>query len=176
MTKITLRGNIENNFYLRKQNRGNPEFWRKAKEQMTECTTSHFTLTKYVTVENMASSPIQNIKCSPKSNLREGKILFPSQRIWTCCYWFYKKWKRPHMFVCFIELTYLQLIAPNLYMIKKRLILLVSAWPEQQQPVGGKNISTFSTYLIFVIFFTRAKFLENKIYNEKTRKLQQNTQ
>ena len=119
MTKITLRGNIENNFYLRKQNRGNPEFWRKAKEQMTECTTSHFTLTKYVTVENMASSPIQNIKCSPKSNLREGKILFPSQRIWTCCYWFYKKWKRPHMFVCFIELTYLQLIAPNLYMIKK---------------------------------------------------------
>ena len=86
----------------------------KAKEQMTECTKSHFTLTKYVTVENMASSPIQNIKCSPKSNLREGKILFPSQRIWTCCYWFYKKWKRPHMFVCFIELTYHQLIAPNL--------------------------------------------------------------
>ena len=32
------------------------------------------------------------------------------------------------------------------------------------------------TYLIFVIFFTRAKFLENKIYTEKTRKLRQNTQ
>ena len=31
-------------------------------------------------------------------------------------------------------------------------------------------------YLIFVIFFTRAKFLENKIYTEKTRKLRQNTQ
>ena len=31
-------------------------------------------------------------------------------------------------------------------------------------------------YHIFVIFFTRAKFLENKIYTEKTRKLQQNTQ
>ena len=31
-------------------------------------------------------------------------------------------------------------------------------------------------YLIFVIFFTRAKFLEKKIYTEKTRKLQQNTQ
>ena len=31
-------------------------------------------------------------------------------------------------------------------------------------------------YLIFVIFFTRAKFFENKIYTEKTRKLQQNTQ
>ena len=31
-------------------------------------------------------------------------------------------------------------------------------------------------YLIFVIFFTRAKFLENKIYTKKTRKLQQNTQ
>ena len=119
MTKITLRVNIENNFYLRKQNRGYPEFRRKAKEQMTECTTSHFTLTKYVTVENMASSPIQNIKCSPKSNLREGKILFPSQRIWTCCYWFYKKWKSPHMFVCFMEVTYHQLTAPNLYMIKK---------------------------------------------------------
>ena len=33
-----------------------------------------------------------------------------------------------------------------------------------------------SPFLIFVIFFTRAKFLENKIYTEKTRKLRQNTQ
>ena len=32
------------------------------------------------------------------------------------------------------------------------------------------------TYLIFVIFFTQAKFLENEIYTEKTRKLGQNTQ
>ena len=32
------------------------------------------------------------------------------------------------------------------------------------------------TYLIFVIFFTLAKFLENKIYTEKTRILRQNTQ
>ena len=32
------------------------------------------------------------------------------------------------------------------------------------------------TYLIFVIFFTQAKFLENEIYTEKTRKLRQNTQ
>ena len=31
-------------------------------------------------------------------------------------------------------------------------------------------------YLIFVIFFTQAKFLENEIYTEKTRKLRQNTQ
>ena len=31
-------------------------------------------------------------------------------------------------------------------------------------------------YLIFVIFFTRAKFLENEIYTEKMRKLRQNTQ
>ena len=31
-------------------------------------------------------------------------------------------------------------------------------------------------YLIFVIFFAQAKFLENKIYTEKTRKLRQNTQ
>ena len=31
-------------------------------------------------------------------------------------------------------------------------------------------------YLIFVIFFTRAKFLENNIYTKKLRKLRQNTQ
>ena len=31
-------------------------------------------------------------------------------------------------------------------------------------------------YLIFVIFFTESKFLENKIYTQKTRKLRQNTQ
>ena len=31
-------------------------------------------------------------------------------------------------------------------------------------------------YLIIVNFFTRAKFLENKIYTEKTPKLRQNTQ
>ena len=30
--------------------------------------------------------------------------------------------------------------------------------------------------LVFFFFFTRAKFLENKIYTEKTRKLRQNTQ
>ena len=41
-----------------------------------------------------------------------------------------------------------------------------------------KLVTTFSScsYLIFVICFTRAKFLENKIYTEKTRKLRQNTQ
>ena len=38
------------------------------------------------------------------------------------------------------------------------------------QRAGGR------AYLIFVIFFTRAKFLENKIYTAKTRKLRQNTQ
>ena len=37
-------------------------------------------------------------------------------------------------------------------------------------------IRMMTAYLIFVIFFTRAKFLENKIYTEKTRKLRQNTQ
>ena len=31
-------------------------------------------------------------------------------------------------------------------------------------------------YLIFVIFFTQSKFLENKIYTKKTRTLRQNTQ
>ena len=38
------------------------------------------------------------------------------------------------------------------------------------------NIRREGTYLIFVIYFTRAKFLENKIYTKKTRKLRQNTQ
>ena len=38
------------------------------------------------------------------------------------------------------------------------------------------NSTIFKTYLIFVLFFTRTKFLENKIYTEKTRKLRQNTQ
>ena len=33
-----------------------------------------------------------------------------------------------------------------------------------------------ASYLKFVIFFTWTKFLENKIYTEKTRKLRQNTQ
>ena len=32
------------------------------------------------------------------------------------------------------------------------------------------------TYLLFVIFFTQTKILENEIYTEKTRKLRQNTQ
>ena len=31
----------------------------------------------------------------------------------------------------------------------------------------GKTWDQIVAYLIFVIFFTRAKFLENKIYNEK---------
>ena len=38
------------------------------------------------------------------------------------------------------------------------------------------DIFYYLPYLIFVIFFTRVKFLENKIYTEKTRKLRQNTQ
>ena len=37
-------------------------------------------------------------------------------------------------------------------------------------------LSIHFPYLILVIIFTRAKFLENKIYTEKTRKLRQNTQ
>ena len=39
----------------------------------------------------------------------------------------------------------------------------------------GQN-TPFLADLIFVIFFTRAKFLEDKIYTKKTRKLLQNTQ
>ena len=38
------------------------------------------------------------------------------------------------------------------------------------------KVCLFPAYLIFVIFFTRAKFLQNKIYTEKTRKLRQNTE
>ena len=41
---------------------------------------------------------------------------------------------------------------------------------------GGTNDGHDDPYLIFVIFFTRPKFLENKIYTKKTRKLRQNTQ
>ena len=37
-------------------------------------------------------------------------------------------------------------------------------------------LTQYHPYLIFVIFFTRAKFLENKIYTKKTCKLRQNTQ
>ena len=53
---------------------------------------------------------------------------------------------------------------------------------EQSRAKAGIELQThflFSScrsYLIFVIFFTRAKFLENKIYTEKACKLRQNTQ
>ena len=39
------------------------------------------------------------------------------------------------------------------------------------QTAAGQNYRISEPYLIFVIFFTRAKFLENKIYTEKSRKL-----
>ena len=38
----------------------------------------------------------------------------------------------------------------------------------------GNQMNT-APYLVFVIFFTQAKFLENKIYTKKMRKLRQNT-
>ena len=41
--------------------------------------------------------------------------------------------------------------------------------------LGQIHRHVVKAYLIFVIFFTGAKFLENKIYTEKTRKLRQNT-
>ena len=47
---------------------------------------------------------------------------------------------------------------------------------EDKNQLQGLSLNGCNTYLIFVIFFTRAKFLENKIYTEKTRKLRQNTQ
>ena len=58
-----------------------------------------------------------------------------------------------------------------------------SATPTKTKEYSIKSFPTFTlghsaqcAYLIFVIFFTQAKFLENKIYTEKTRKLRQNTQ
>merc|ERR1712173_30968 len=42
--------------------------------------------------------------------------------------------------------------------------------------IVSEYLKSSGSYLIFVIFFTRAKFLENKIYTEKTHKLRQNTQ
>ena len=39
----------------------------------------------------------------------------------------------------------------------------------------SRKINYF-TYLLFVIFFTQTKILENKIYTGETRKLRQNTQ
>ena len=41
---------------------------------------------------------------------------------------------------------------------------------------GSLNQMNEGEYLLFVIFFTQTKFLKNKIYTEKTRKLRQNTQ
>ena len=46
---------------------------------------------------------------------------------------------------------------------------------KKKRQLLGRGIY-MAAYLIFVIFFTQAKFLENKIYTEKTRKLRQNTQ
>ena len=45
-----------------------------------------------------------------------------------------------------------------------------------QGSIKENSLFTVRPYLIFVIFFTRAKFLENKIYTKKTRQLRQNTQ
>ena len=57
------------------------------------------------------------------------------------------------------------------------------AWPWTWLPCWAFSFvlamrfgSWLQPYLIFVIFFTQAKFLENKICTEKTRKLRQNTQ
>ena len=40
-------------------------------------------------------------------------------------------------------------------------------WKERERAGGHCWIEKPLTYLIFVIFFTQAKFLENKIYTEK---------
>ena len=46
----------------------------------------------------------------------------------------------------------------------------------ENAPIVSIYWSYFLAYLIFVIFFTEAKFLENKIYTKKKHKLRQNTQ
>ena len=54
-----------------------------------------------------------------------------------------------------------------------------SSQPRRSRQPGWSRWSRWSrsySYLIFVIFFTQAKFLENKIYTEKKHKLRQNTQ
>ena len=55
-----------------------------------------------------------------------------------------------------------------------RIVLTVdyhSRWirpdPNESYLQEGGDIRNVQAYLIFVIFFTRAKFLENKIYTEK---------
>ena len=47
------------------------------------------------------------------------------------------------------------------FVVKKRLFL---AKIDKESPKCTEGVGA---YLIFVIFFTRAKFLENKIYTEK---------
>ena len=52
---------------------------------------------------------------------------------------------------------------------------LVETLRERETVEQKMNVLRQTPYLIFVNFFTQAKFLEDKIYTEKTRKLRQNT-
>merc|ERR1712055_501719 len=54
-----------------------------------------------------------------------------------------------------------------------KMVMICSSWGQVSPTAPVQGVPP---YLIFVIFFTRAKFLENKIYTKKTRKLRQNTQ
>ena len=54
------------------------------------------------------------------------------------------------------------------------LILRKCSFPLHLKVNTLKPLATFIPYICH--FFTQAKFLENKIYTEKTRKLRQNTQ
>ena len=58
----------------------------------------------------------------------------------------------------------------NAKMSKYHQLDVYSLWHESKnKSMFSLNIQTFkfNSYLIIVIFFTRAKFLENKIYTEK---------
>ena len=56
------------------------------------------------------------------------------------------------------------------------LVTIITTSPTLPAIPGRSSVRDFDAYLIFVIFFTQAKLLENRIYTEKTRKLRQNTQ
>ena len=72
-----------------------------------------------------------------------------------------------------------QFVFPSSYNRKRILVEFLTqdllSVRKTRNVVGGP-FDKGTAYLIFVIFFTRAKILENKIYTEKTRKLRQNTQ
>ena len=78
--------------------------------------------------------------------------------------------------VCFIPicLPTIQSHADLIILELKMIVDIHKLKPNPGSPepsTGTQEHENVKPYLIFVIFFTRAKFLENKIYTKKTRKL-----